>query len=179
MTLRRTSPGCWTRSCRNRLSNWNAGEHEEKPWRWYSSGEHSALGKPDMNRAGALGILSLFGWLAFTSQTFWRKTAREATLIPPLQQPQMPPLPPFGEPQIFRVTRSMTNVFSGPACGPIGIGARDGRAVRLSTLTNRSVDAEEHKLRGHYLGTNHCPRHSDERRGIARSPTSLCKEPRN
>jgi len=78
-----------------------------------------------MNRAGTVVVLSLFGSLLLPSRTLAAQNVPERLpSFPPLQQAPMPPLPPFGEPQIFRVGRNMTNVFSGPACGPIGIGAR-------------------------------------------------------
>jgi hypothetical protein len=106
---------------------------------WYSSGEHSALGKPDMNRAGTLAILSLFGSLALPSRiSLAQNTSQKLPSFPPLQQPPMPPLPPFGEPQIFRVRRDMTMIlFSEPACGPIGIGART--VGQLDSLPSRIV----------------------------------------
>jgi hypothetical protein len=103
-----------------------------------------------MNRAGTLALLSVFGSLLLPSRILVAQNMSEK--LPsflPLQQAPMPPLPPFGEPHIVRVSRNMTNVFSGPACGPIGIGARmvgqldslPSRIIQL-TLTNTSSEVQ-------------------------------------
>jgi hypothetical protein len=102
-----------------------------------------------MNRAATLALLSLFGSLLLPSRTLVAQNIPEKLpSFPPLQQAPMPPLPPFGESPIVRVSRIMTNVFSGPACGPIGIGARTvgqldslpSRIIQL-TLTNTNSEA--------------------------------------
>jgi len=115
-----------------------------------------------MNRARALVILSLFGSLAFTSQTsLAQNTSGKLPSFPPLQQPPMPPLPPFGEPQIVRVTRDRAGVFSGPACGPIGIGARTvgqlgslpSRIVQLTLKNTNSVAIISERITVHGMAT--------------------------
>ena len=106
---------------------------------WYSSGKHRAPGKPDMNRAGTLALLSLFGSLVLASATsLAQNTSERLPSFPPLQQPAMPPLPPFGEPHVVRVTRDRLFLLGlGPACGPVGIAART--VGQLDSLPSRIV----------------------------------------
>jgi hypothetical protein len=73
----------------------------------------------------------------------------------------MPPLPPFGEPQIVRITRVMVGVFLGPACGPIGIGARTvgqldslpSQIVQLTLKNTNSVAIISERITVHGMAT--------------------------
>jgi hypothetical protein len=94
-----------------------------------------------MNRAGTLAVLSLFGSLLLPSPTsLAQNTSERPPSFPPLQQSPMPPLPPFGEPHVVRVTRDGAIFLLGlePACGPVGIEART--VGQLDSLPSRIVE---------------------------------------
>jgi hypothetical protein len=115
-----------------------------------------------MNRAGTLALLSLFGSLLLPSRTLVAQNMPEKRpSFPPLPQAPMPPLPPFGESLIFRVTRDRAGVFSGPACGPTGIGARTvgqldslpSQIVQLTLNNTNSVAIISERFTVHGMAT--------------------------
>jgi hypothetical protein len=115
-----------------------------------------------MNRAGTLAVLSLFSSLLLPSPTsLAQNTSERPPSFPPLQQSPMPPLPPFGEPQIVRVPRIMTEVFWGPACGPVGVEARTvgqldslpSQIVQLTLKNTNSVAIISERITVHGLAT--------------------------
>lgn len=92
-----------------------------------------------MNRASTLAVLILFGSLVLPSPaSLAQNTSERPPSFPPLQQPPMPPLLPPGEPHIVGVRRNMAGLFLGPACGPVGIGAR--AVGQLDSLPSRIVE---------------------------------------
>jgi hypothetical protein len=130
---------------------------------WYSVGESSAPGEPDMNRASALVLGSLFCSLALMIQTsLAQNNSEKLPPFPQLQQPQFPPLPPLGEPEIKIIrTRRDGLLLSGPNCGPIGVTARmlgqldslPSRIVQLNLKNTNSVAIISERFTFHGIAT--------------------------
>jgi hypothetical protein len=149
------------------MATWVAWLDEREPsspleW-WYSVGESSALGEPDMNRASALVLSGLFCSLALMIQTsLAQNNSEKLPPFPQLQQPQFPPLPPLGEPEIRIIrTRRDRFLFSEPNCGPIGVTARmlgqldslPSRIIQLNLKNTNSVAIISERFTFHGIAT--------------------------
>jgi hypothetical protein len=150
-----------------KMATWVAWLDEREPsspleW-WYSVGESSASGEPDMNRPSALVLGSLFCSLALMIQTsLAQNNSEKLPPFPQLQQQQFPPLPPLGEPEIKIIrTRRYGLLLSGPNCGPIGVTARmlgqldslPSRIVQLNLKNTNSVAIISERFTFHGIAT--------------------------
>jgi hypothetical protein len=149
------------------MATWVAWLDEREPSSplegWYSVDESSALGEPDMNRASALVLGSLFCSLALMIQTsLAQNNSEKLPPFPQLQQPQFPPLPPLGEPEI-KIIRTHRDRFLllVPNCGPIGVTARmvgqldslPSRIVQLNLKNTNSVAIISERFTFHGIAT--------------------------
>ena len=155
-----------------KMATWVAWLDEREPsspleW-WYSVGESSASGEPDMNRPSALVLGGLFCSLALMIQTsLAQNNSGKLPPFPQLQQQQFPPLPPLGEPEI-KIIRTRRDRFllsglllSGPNCGPIGVTARmlgqldslPSRIVQLNLKNTNSVAIISERFTFHGIAT--------------------------
>src|ERR1700689_5339531 len=117
-----------------------------------------------MNRASALVLGSLFCSLALMIQTsLAQNNSEKLPPFPQLQQPQFPPLPPPGEPEIKIKMIRMHDIFllSEPNCGPIGVRARmvgqldslPSRIVQLDLKNTNSVAIISERITFHGVAT--------------------------
>jgi hypothetical protein len=148
------------------MATWVAWLDEREPsspleW-WYSVGESSALGEPDMNRASALVLSGLFCSLALMIQTsLAQNNSEKLPTFPQLQQ--LPPLPSLEEPkiQITRTRRDGVFLLSEPNCGPIGVTARmlgqldslPSRIIQLNLKNTNSVAIISERFTFHGIAT--------------------------
>jgi hypothetical protein len=116
-----------------------------------------------MNGASTLVLGSLFCLLALMSQTsLAQNNSEKLPSFPPLQQPQLPPLLPLGEPKIIRMHgERFLFLLSEPNCGPIGVRARMGgqldslpsRIVQLNLKNTNSVAIISERFTFHGIAT--------------------------
>ncbi len=110
-----------------------------------------------MNRASALVLGSLFCSFALMIQTSMAQdNSEKPPSFPPLQQPQLPPLPPLGEPIIIRMRHDRFL-----SCGPIDVRARvvgqldslPSRIVQLYLRNTNSVAIISERFTFHGIAT--------------------------